>query len=546
MFRRPPLLLLLAALAALPACRRSGAAVPPERWLSAGAAGALVVPELTRAAREAAALLETAATFPGAAAGAGQLRAALTAQLGLDPLDPEALARAGIDPARGGALGYERPSERGGPIPVLVLPVRDAGALEKTLAGLARDRLGAPVRSTATQGGVRVVTYRYVTDAPAVLTLALLDREKVAALSPTPAGAEAAVAALTRPAADSLAEAPAWRALRAALGDRYALLAGAVPPSPALPPALKEGIAAGASADAGAVRLALAARPASGAAALAAAGDARPRLRALSRGAALAFRWDGDPAELGRRALGWVPAHDREWLAAHGLELQRDLFDLLAPGCAASVSLSPRLDLTDLSGLAVRADPLRLVRFELLAEVKDEEAARRVLARLPALAAALAEPVGARPAAPQAAGQDGRAGRITTPSGELAWRLDGKRLALAGGPPGALEPLLSRAAGQAGKGQGYAAPTPASAAALEGGLGGAVLDPRSLARSVRELPEEAFGTGPTGFVVRSMAERFLEPAERLSAVSVRAALSGEAVLAELVVEAPPPGKEAGR
>jgi hypothetical protein len=544
--RRTPTLLaaaLAAALAALPACRRSGAAAPPERWLSARTAGALVVPELERAGREAATLLEAAATFPGAAASAGQVRAALTAQLGLDPLDPKALARAGVDPTRGAALGYEPPAERGGPIPVLVLPVRDAGALEETLAGLARDRLGAPVRTTATQGGVRVVTFRFVTDSPAVLTLALLGKEKVAALSPTPAGAEVAVAALTRPAAESLAEAPAWRALRAALGDRYALLAGAVPPSPALPPALKEGLAAGVAAEAGALRLGLAVRPSSGAAALRASGDARPRLRALTRGAALALRWDGDPAELGRRVLALVPPHDREWLAAHGLELQHDLFDLLAPGCAASVSLSPKLDLTDLSGLAVRADPLRLVRFELLAEVKDEEAARRALARLPALAAALAEPVGGTPAA--AAGQDGRAGRIATPSGELAWKLDGKRLAMAGGPPGALDPLLARAGGQA-KGQGYAAPTQASAAALEGGLGGAVLDPRSLARSVRELPEEAFGSGPTGFVLRSMAERFLEPAERLSAVSVRAELAGEVLKAELVVEAPPPGKEAAR
>ncbi len=86
---------------------------------------------------------------------------------------------------------------------------------------------------------------------------------------------------------------------------------------------------------------------------------------------------------------------------------------------------------------------------------------------------------------------------------------------------------------------GYAAPTKTAAAALQGGLGGAVLNPRSLVASVRALPEDSFGTGPTGFVIRSVVERFLEPAERVRAVSMRAELGDAAVLVQVEVEAPP-------
>jgi len=123
---------------------------------------------------------------------------------------------------------------------------------------------------------------------------------------------------------------------------------------------------------------------------------------------------------------------------------------------------------------------------------------------------------------------------VATPSGEIAWRLDGKRLLLAGGPPGALEALRARQGGSSG----YAAPTKTAAAALQGGLGGALLSPRSLVASVRALPEDSFGTGPTGFVIHSVIERFLEPAEKVRAVWMRAELTDAALVVEAEVEAP--------
>jgi hypothetical protein len=128
--------------------------------------------------------------------------------------------------------------------------------------------------------------------------------------------------------------------------------------------------------------------------------------------------------------------------------------------------------------------------------------------------------------------------RIRTPSGEIAWRLDlaAGRLVAAGGRPGRLEALLARLDGDAA---GWKPATPAAKAALEGGLGGVALDAPRLVAAVRALPDEAFGGGPSGFVMRSLVERAIEPAARLAAVSLRAELVPGALRLDLEVEAAP-------
>jgi hypothetical protein len=54
---------------------------------------------------------------------------------------------------------------------------------------------------------------------------------------------------------------------------------------------------------------------------------------------------------------------------------------------------------------------------------------------------------------------------------------------------------------------------------------------------VRSLPDEAFGTGPSGFVVRSVVDRFVDPAARLAAISIRADLADAALVVSVEVEA---------
>jgi hypothetical protein len=167
------------------------------------------------------------------------------------------------------------------------------------------------------------------------------------------------------------------------------------------------------------------------------------------------------------------------------------------------------------------------VQFEAVLPVKDPVAAEAVSARLVGAGA----PRGKR--APAAA-PDG-VHRVRTGSGELAWRVDAvaHRIVAAGGAPGRLEALEARLAG----GEGFRPPTQDAQGALSGGLGGAVLVPPRIVAAVRAMPEEAFGTGPSGFVMRSLVDRFLEPASRISALSLEAHLAEGALVLALEVEA---------
>jgi len=524
--RRAPLPAVLALSLGAIACRgRPGP--PPERFVPGAVRAVLVVPETGRAARELAALHATLAGFPGAADLAGA-RTALAAQLGFDPLDPAGLADAGIDPARGAALAWlDRSGAPSGTAALLVLPVGDGPKLERLLARLARERLGAEVRAAEHHGGGDAIVFRRAAGQPAALAYLVTGRNALVASGPASPALVAEAAAL--PEAGALSAAAGWIAARTALGDRAALAF-----LPAGSPLLagrwqvRDGLGLGVSAGAGrlgaAVAVLLGPREPSFRA-LAAGGAAARVLARLDPRAPLALRWDGDFAALGAKLVPMLPADDRRRLEARGLD-PLEPFGLLAPGAAAVLSLAPDLELASLTPEAVRADPLRLVRVEAVAEVKDPE-------RALALSRKLAPPPRRGRGAPAPA--DGTF-RIATPRGEIAWRLDGTRLALAGGPAGSLDTLLARLGGE-GPGWTASAPGPAGAGALAGGLGSAVLDPQRLVASVRALPDEAFGTGPSGFVVRSVVDRFAEPASRLASVSLRAELAPGALVLALEAEA---------
>jgi hypothetical protein len=212
------------------------------------------------------------------------------------------------------------------------------------------------------------------------------------------------------------------------------------------------------------------------------------------------------------------------------VDLEKDLVEGLAPGAAVALSLSPRLELAALDADAVRVDPVRVVELDAVLPVKP--GAEAAVARAAQALAGASRPrrAGAREA-PAAL-----AGRLVTPSGEVAWRLDREagRLLVAAGAPGRLEALEARLAGE---GEGFRPPTPAAEEALRGGLGGLAVDVQRLVASVRSLPDEAFGTGPSGFVVRSVVGRIVEPAARLSAMSAEADLAPGALVVAVEVEA---------
>jgi hypothetical protein len=532
--RAAPSLALLAAcvVASGCTCRPGTSGAPPERFLPADVELALIVPEAGRAARELATLHALVAGFPGAS-DLASARGALAAQLGFDPLDPEALAGAGIEPRRGAALArWRRPGAGGAPTTaqLVVLPVRSADALDALVTRVARDRLGAGLREREDHGGHPVDVFRPAPGTPATLAYAVVDGS--ALVAPGPAGPDLVAEAAARTADASLGASAAFRTARAALGDRYAAMMLVPPGSRRLDGLwmVKDGLAVGTSADGGGVRLGAAvlldAREPSFRA-LAAAGKARALVARLDPSAPLVATWDGDPAALGRKLVPLFPRTEPARLAARGLEPQRDLFDPLAPGAAVALSLAPDLQVTALSEEAFRYDPLRLLRFEAVLPLRDPDAALAASERLVRAPAP-------RRGTPPPAGP--RVFRLPTAHGEIAWIVDAeaRRLVGAGGAPGALDAVRERLARG---GTGFEAPTKAAGDALEGGLGGAVVDVQKLVKAVRALPDETYGEGPTAFVMRSVVDRFVEPAARLAAVSVEGELASGALVVHVALEA---------
>lgn len=338
-----------------------------------------------------------------------------------------------------------------------------------------------------------------------------------------PSGPAAVARALSLAPEESLAGSGAWRAARGSTGPDAAAIAFLPPGSPALERLwlLRDGAALALSAEPHRLRARLVALLGDRDAAfqaLAGGGAGGALAARLDPASALVARFDGDPAALAK-LLPRLPA-GRAWPIAAGVELQRELAGALGPGGAAALSLAPRIDLATLDARSLSRDPLRLAQFELVVPVTD-----------PARVAALSERIVRR-----ALQRRHRGGPFVLPtaSGELAWVLDGGRLVLAGGAPGRLAALRARLGEAAG---GYRAPTDVARKALAaGGLGAVVLDTQNFSASVRALSPEAFGTGPTGFVMRSLVNRFVDPAERIESAVLRAELAPGALLITLDVE----------
>ncbi len=520
-------------------CSRCGGkqGPPPERLVPADAAVTVVVPSLGPAARQMGALLRTLTSLP-AAAQLADAYGAVRSQLGFDPLDPKGLEDAGLDATGGAAASFAR-----GLPPVLVLPVVDLARFDAMTLRLARDRMGAAQRVTSMGGGHTVVSYRKDAAAPSALAYAMAGRYALVATGPK--GPDVLAAAAELPGERSLERSPAWAAARAAIGPGFALVAFAPPRSSAVSeiPAAKDGAALALRAGPVSLSLRLAlllgAERAPGWSALAGASPEAARqagqgeAHLLAPDAALAVRWGGDLAALGRKAIPFLPPRIQASLAASRIDLAGELLEALQPGAALSLSLAPSFTLAEFSSPSLdlrRADPFRLAKLEALFRVRDAARARAFFARVGQAAPRWNARLATR------TGQGGSTTwTLSYGRGELAWSLAGDRLALAGGA-GRLEGLEKRLAAASG---GYEPRTPAAKAALEGGVGGAVLDVENLIESVQGLPDDAYGTGPNAFVMRSLADRFLEPASRLRAASLRVDLLPGAALLDIEVEGRP-------
>ena len=504
--RRSHLTSALVVLALLTGCARCGAPrvqPPPERFIPASNAAAVIVPVLADLSRQAAAVQGALAARPGGD-GLAELRTGLRQQLTFDLFDPDSLQGAGLDVRRGLALAElaTRPGEPG--TPLLILPIGDSGRLEAQLTRLARERLGAGDRGQQAAGGATFTVWRRAPGEAALLSVAEAEGSMLVAIGPS--GPEALRAVLALDPGLSLAGSPSWKRGRAALGDGAPVLVFVPRDSPALLDLPStDGLAASLAATASGIRLTVAVmlgsqeprvRP------LAGTGEGSSRPSALDPASVVALRLSADPLAALRLAA--------EQRGLPFVEPVTALAAQLASPIEVGVGLAPGADLAALMGGRALSRPLGLARLEALAGLKDPAAFTAACDQLMALTGA---PAGK--------------GRWSVGRGDdtLAWAVQGSSVALAAGSAGGLPPLLARL--RTG-GRGFE-PPPGTAGSLAGGLGGLVIHGDNLVAALRALPPSAFGAGPDAVVGRSLVEKLTSSLGQGASVAVRADLPAGAL-----------------
>ena len=504
--RRSNLTPALVVLALLSGCARCGSprvSPPPERFIPATNAGALVLPVVAEASRQAAALYGAlAARYGGEELAA--MRTGLGLQLTFDLFDPASLERAGLDVKRGLAIAElaTRPGEPG--TPLLVLPIGDASKLEAQVTRLAKERLGAGDRGEQAASGTTFTVWRRAAGEPALLSVAQAEGSLLVAIGG--AGPDVLKVVLALDPAVSLAETPSWKRGRAALGDGYPALLHLPRDAPALVglPS-NDGMAGGLYASATGVRLAVAAllgpqenrvRP------LAGTGDGSSQPSRLHPSTVMALRLSADPVAALRLAgeLRGLPLI--EPVAAMAAQL--------ASPIEVGAGLAPKANLAGLMVGRSLDQPFQAIQVEALAGLKDPAAFTVACNQFIALFG--------RPASQ---GSWSLGGGDAT----FAWTVQGQTLAFTAGPPGGLPPLLARL--KAG-GRGFEPPH-GTATSLAGGLGGLVLHGDNLVEGLRAVPSSAFGSGPDAVIARSLVEKLIAALGKGATVALRADLPAGAL-----------------
>jgi hypothetical protein len=515
-FRHLAALLALAlAFALAPACRRAGegSAGSAEELLPAQPPGAVSTVALGQLAQHAGELIARVTGLPGGEQ-LGDAHKALSASLGFDPLTREGLLSAGLDPARGGAFSIVQKGA-GAPGFVAALPLSSGPAFVQAFEKLARERAGYAERVEETRGGVAAVVFSRPGGARK-LGYAIVRGYAVVARTDDPL-AELAGAG-TRTASQSLAQDARLAAMRAELGGADLLfyapaqgwlqgrLFGMSLPGDA-------GLAVSGSSLGLRARAVIALPPPDAhemSNLLVGGGEALSAL--LPKNAPVQLRLGIAPEQLPAQ-LARVPrlrdplTRLRQALAEHKVDLDRDLFGALQPGAVASLSLSPRADLSravDAGGFDLSHGPFDLVQLAAFARPADEA---RLRAALEAVSAVLPRfgAVAVR-TAPQTSdwqvkyqGREGAHFGIRSVSGApLAYLVGGTTL----------DEVLAQKGAKGAAGAGAFA---------------AQVDLGKLAAEVSALPPSAYGKGPQSYVARSIVSQVVEPLRPLAAHATLAA-----------------------
>ncbi|MBI3181003.1 MAG: DUF3352 domain-containing protein [Myxococcales bacterium] len=523
MFHR---LLLAALLVLVASCSKCGkpserpAAADLTRLLPSDADLVAVAPELGALGQKIAVLeglkISSFAAQLQGMADAHEYASALMGQLGLDLRSREAIAEAGIDPAR--------------PLAIAVLPggagysvvgVKDEAKLGKFLLGLASRRLSAGEVRARTEAGVALTE---LADRSGAVRLAYAVRDGYALIAAEQsAGRVAAFASLPRerslaasePLAKALARLPAERDLwvhlpsssKLAEGSSFRGLTAAARLSP-------EALALTADlpwSEPGSLELL---RKKAGA----------DLFRYLPADAFLVAGFSGDPRLLAPHWGRLVGPHLERAFKESGFDVKAEILDNLKPGAAASLSLSPEAKLTGMPQLDVRrTNPFRYVHLTALAEAEDEAKLAATFEKMPAIAPRFGASI-------QPAERQGRKVFLTSYSqGEGVHFAAQDNRAVFAAPALRLDDALERLTSKQERPGPIAEPElrrpfDSRAAAL-------VIDLRRLSESVRELPSEAWGVG--GFAIKASTLRWLDAADDLRAVVATADARDGALQAEI-------------
>ena len=485
-------LLIAAAALSLCACPRQRSAGSAEELLPDAAQGALVSGPLAGIAQNAAAVLQRAAQLPGGEQ-LGSWRAAVTAQLGFDPLNRDGQLAAGLDPDRAGALVLLPGATSGW---IAALPLDRPDAFAQTVDRVLRERAGFTNRQDETRGRARVAIYIQEGRRDRV-AFAVVRGYGVLARGDDPAAAVAAAA--ERPRSASLAEDERLAAARRRLGDQDLTIvapagSGLLQRLSAHP--LPGDLDIGVTSSSGGVSAKLFFQaPPERAQRIKASlpGGGGSLVHFLPPDAPFVARVGLQPADALREAKRLPEIVDLS--ARVGDDVSNEIAAALLPGAALSIDLAPRANLAALVDFGLtdwqRRSPFETFQVVALAPVGDRARLERAFD-----AAAHALPrVGAR------ATRSGSGWQVRYPGGE------GPRFGIRdlGGKPVAYLVGGGIVPEQLGEG-------PQRGAVVEQDAGASLqIDFAKLAARVGSLPESSYGSGPQAYVARSVAAQVLEP-----------------------------------
>ena len=494
-----------------------------ERYVDQSAALVFSVPSLGAFADHVQAFLSSARGGPGGTE-LVQASANLARQLGFDPLTRDGLKSVGIDPSRPLAIGGVAGSV------YAVIPYSDLSKLEETIARLAKDRVGAGVRESRTQGDVAETVLAQTAGGPPNFAYATKESFLILGMG---SGCMASLAtALALKPEQSVTTAGPFAAAKTKIGTRDAYLFMPKPPTLAikgLESTIAAGIAIGPS-ELG-IRTFLAVVPERQAVIARALVGGDSPVTELPAGWPVYLRggidWAAVTKDVSTTPTGG-PGLDqlRELAKEAGIDFDTDIVGNMDPAFALGFSIAP----TARIATALNLDPRRQNPFQnyMLAvrgRVKDGDKAKATLEKFVALL---------QKSQLEVTWREIEGGTLYTAKyslGEsISWALRGKEVLIIGGLAEHTDEIVKSFE----KGESTLksdAFTPRVREALFGKQGIAVsVDFGRINALVDTLPSDSFGQGPAAMMMKSMMAGVIQPLTRLHAALAVAPTEGGVML----------------